>query len=184
MYCCYHLKSQLSKKRSEYLLRCYTSYIGFTLILLFFVTIAYNWRTGNGKYTILVTGHCIFTHHSAYNTSLISDIIVAANKILQIILFIAYLVYYYKFNLNVHAAQVSLSTQTSQKLFRIALAMGGNVGLSFFIYFPVPFNPEYLDIAIVGSATLFFIQQTVIMASFICTKKMYNLCKSYVLPRD
>ena len=62
--------------------------------------------------------------------------------------------------------------------------MGGNVSLSFFIYIPVPFNPEYLDIAIVGSATLFFIQQTVIMASFIFTKKMYNLCKSYVLSRD
>ena len=92
----------------------------------------------------------MFTHHTAYNTSLFSDIIVAANKILQIILFIAYLVYYYKFNLNVRAAQVSLSAQTSQKRFRIALAIGGNVGLLFFIYIPVLFNPEYLDIAIVG----------------------------------
>ena len=52
MYCCYHLKSKISKKRSEYLFRRYTGYAGFTLILLFFVTIAYDWRTGIGKYTI------------------------------------------------------------------------------------------------------------------------------------
>ena len=49
MYHCYHLQSNLSKKKSEYLLRCYTSYTGFTLILLFFVTIAYDWSTGNGN---------------------------------------------------------------------------------------------------------------------------------------
>ena len=84
---------------------------------LCYISLYYDWRTGNGKYTILITGHCIFTHHYAYNTSLFSDIIVAVNKILQIILFIAYLVYYHKFNLNVRAAQVSLSAQTSQKTF-------------------------------------------------------------------
>ena len=52
MYRCYHLKSEISKKRSEYLFRHYTGYAGFTLILIFFVTIAYDWRTGIGKYSI------------------------------------------------------------------------------------------------------------------------------------
>ena len=59
MYRCYNLKSNLSKKRSEYLLRCCTSYTGFTLILVFFVTLAYDWSTGNGKHTILITGYYI-----------------------------------------------------------------------------------------------------------------------------
>ena len=41
------------------------------------------------------------------------------------------------------------------------------------------FNPEYLDIAKAGGEILFFIQQAVIMTSFIFTKKMLDLCKSY-----
>ena len=68
MYRCYHLKSKISKKRSEYLFRRYTGYAGFTLILLFFVTIAYDWRNGIGKYTILENGHCSFVDTSSCNT--------------------------------------------------------------------------------------------------------------------
>ena len=48
MYHCYHLKSEISKKRSKFLFRYYTAFAAFTLILLFFVTIAYDWRTRNG----------------------------------------------------------------------------------------------------------------------------------------
>ena len=106
MYCCYHLKSEISKKRSEYLFRCYTGYAGFTLILLFFVTITYDWRNGIGKYTILENGHCSFVDTSSYNT-LFLTIFIITNKFLQL-MFIAYLFYLYKFNLNVRAAQVTL----------------------------------------------------------------------------
>ena len=65
MYRCYHLKSSMSKKRSEYLFRRYIAYAGFTLILLFF---AYaDWRTGMDKYTILPNGHCSFADPSYYS---------------------------------------------------------------------------------------------------------------------
>ena len=57
MYRCYHLKSEISKKTSGFLFRCYTTYAGCTLILIFFVTIAYDWRTGMGENTILANGH-------------------------------------------------------------------------------------------------------------------------------
>ena len=36
MYRCYHLKSEIPKKRSQFLFRCFTAYATFTLILLFF----------------------------------------------------------------------------------------------------------------------------------------------------
>ena len=49
MYRCYHLKSKISKKTLGFLFRCYTTYAGCTLILIFFVTIAYDWRTGVGE---------------------------------------------------------------------------------------------------------------------------------------
>ena len=72
MYCCYHLLSQISKKRLNYLFRRYTGYAAFTLVLFFFVTIDYDWRIGNGKYTILVSGYCIVVYHPSYNTLVIS----------------------------------------------------------------------------------------------------------------
>ena len=46
-------------------------------------------------------------------------------------MFSAFIVYHYKFNKNVHAAQVSL--KYSRQLYRITTAMGATVGLSHFI---------------------------------------------------
>jgi len=46
MYCCYNLKS-------KFLFRCYNAYAIITVLLFVFLTIAYDFRTGNGKYTIL-----------------------------------------------------------------------------------------------------------------------------------
>ena len=63
MYRCYHLRSEISKKRSNCLLRCYTAYAANTLALVFFVTIAYDWMTGNGKYTISASVHCYIADH-------------------------------------------------------------------------------------------------------------------------
>ena len=177
MYRCYHLKSEISKKRLNYLFRCYTAYAAFTLVLVFFATIAYDWRTGNGKYTIMSNGYCIILDHPSYDTLAISSSVAAFNKIPQLAMFSAYLVYFYKFNKNVHAAQVTLSY--SRKLFRLATAMGSTVGLSTFIFALLVFIPEYSQIIIIITSTIFLIQQVVIFASLIFTKKMSTLCKAY-----
>ena len=102
--------------------------------------------------------------------------IVFINKFLQIAMFSTYLVYLYKFNLNVRAAQVTL--RYSRKLFRIAIAMGATVGLSLFIYTLVGVIPEYSDVLFISGAVALLIQQTVIMTSFMCTKKVHDLCKA------
>ena len=132
MYRCYHLKSRISKKTSQFLYRCYTTYAAFTLVLLFFVIIAYDWRTGNGKYTILPNGHCFLWSSPSYNTWFFTIFIAVINKLLQMVTFSAFLVYHYKFNKNVHAAQVSL--RYSRQLYRITIAMGATVGISHFIF--------------------------------------------------
>ena len=180
MYRCYHLKSSMSKKRSEYLFRRHIAYAGFTLILVLFVTIAYDWRTGMDKYTILPNGHCSFADPSSYNTLYLFVIITFINKVLQITMFSAYLYYLYKFNLNVRAAQVTLDVRYSRKLFRIATAMGASIGFSFFTYFLVVFIPEYSDIIITSSGNLELIQQVVIMTSFMCTKRCMQSVKHAV----
>ena len=179
MYCCYYLKSKISKKTSQFLSRCYTACAASTLILLFFVMIAYDWRTGNGKYTILANGHCNLFDHPTYDTLFFSNFVFAINKILQIIMFLAYLAYYYKFNTIVSAAQVSL--QYNQDLIKIAIAMGATIGISYFVITiaAILSNPGFTDIAFTSSSILLFIQQVVIMTSLISPKKMFVLCKSY-----
>ena len=67
-----------------------------SLILLFFVIIAYDWRTGNGKDTFLPNGHCIPFQQYSYNTLHISDGIITVNKFVQITMFLIYLVYFYR----------------------------------------------------------------------------------------
>ena len=73
MYRCYHLKSTISKKRLGFLFRCYTTYAGCTLILIFFVTIAYDWRTGMGENTNLANGHCSYVDPSSFNTLVVTN---------------------------------------------------------------------------------------------------------------
>ena len=72
---------------TKYIFRRYTGYAAFTLVLFFFVTIDYDWRTGNDKYTILVSGHCIAVAHPSYNTIAISSFVSVINKFLQVMMF-------------------------------------------------------------------------------------------------
>ena len=176
MYRCYHLRSEMSKKRSSCLLRCYTAYAAITLALFFFVTIAYDWRTGNGKYTISASGHCYIVDHPSYNTLVISTSVAGINKFLQMIMFSAYLVYFYKFNRNTQALQASVPH--SRILFRIVIAMGATVGITFFVFPLVLFIPKYSYITYFVTGILFIIQQTVIFVCLVCTEKMLGLCKA------
>ena len=105
MYRCYHLKQEISKKRSNCLIY---SDATLPMLLLHFVTIVYDWRTGNGKYTISANGHCYIVDNPSYNTLIISTSITAINKIIQFTMLLAYLFYLYKFNMNAHSAGISL----------------------------------------------------------------------------
>ena len=164
----------LTEKRSQFLFRCYNSYAAFTFILVFFVTIAYDWRTGNGKYTIMESGYCYYLDHPSHSTLVFVSSIVFINKFLQIAMFSAYLVFFYKFNLNVRAAQVTL--RYSRKLFRIVTAMGGSIGLAHFLFVLFLFIPNFIFTVM---PVVFLIQQAVVFGSLMCTKKMFDMCKAY-----
>ena len=113
MYRCYHLKSEISKKRSQFLFRCYLAYAFIALVLLFFVTITYDWRTGNGRFTLLPNGHCTFIDQYTYNTILLSDTFSVINKLVQIIMLVAYVVYLYRYCVNIGGTQ-TLNVATVQ----------------------------------------------------------------------
>ena len=71
MYRCYHLKSEISKKRSQFLFRRYTGYAAFTLVLLFFV---YNWGlemlNTQSWQVVTVVFEILLTAHQYFSSSL------------------------------------------------------------------------------------------------------------------
>ena len=177
MYRCFNLKDEISDKRSKFLFQCYSAYAFTTLVLLFFVVIAYDWRTGNGKYTLLPNGHCNFIDIYAYETIYLSDILALINKLAQIAMFIAYLVYFYKSKVSINNPQIF--ARYSRELFKISIAMGATIGLSSFILIPIAFDSQYSDFIAISGIVSFFIQQVVIMASFLSKNKMSILCRAY-----
>ena len=75
--------------------------------------------------------------------------------------------------MNVRAAQVTL--KYDRELVKIAIAMGASVGLAYFV-FTISAILDYPDIAFLGGSFLFFIQQVMIMTSYISSKKIVGLC--------
>ena len=152
------------------------AYALISLVLLFFLVITYDWRTGNGKYTLLPNGHCAFVNQYSYTTLFLAEIPTAMNKLMQITMFIAYVVYFVKFNLKIRNNRTSI--RYNRELFKTAVVMGATIGLSYFVFIFLVFDSEFVD-AIVGisGAFLLVIQQCVIMMSFLCTEKMSGLCK-------
>ena len=89
MYRCSKLKSRMPVKQKQFIFRCYFSYGFITLLLLFFVLVTYDWWTGNGEYTLLPNGHCIFIDEYTYTTLYISEMPTVINKMIQFTMFIS-----------------------------------------------------------------------------------------------
>lgn len=175
MYRSYKLKSNISKQRSKFLFKCYTAYVVGTIIFYLFIIIAYDLKTGNGKHTINHSnGYCNFFDDKAYDTLNISDINSVINKVIQIIMFVAYLYYFYKVNTQFEY----VNRKYSKHLFVIAISMGANIGLSEFIWLSTAaIELGDSQTASITGAIFLLIQQSVITVTFTCTPKMSRLCK-------
>ena len=75
-----------------------------------------------------------------------------------------------------------MSLQHDQVPFRIVIAVGATVDISYFIYFL--FDPEYSEIITISGTIPLLIQWAVITISFMSTKKMSALCKVQLCSRD
>ena len=174
MYYSYNLK-QVSKNKSKFLFKCYTTYVIGTIIFYLFVIIAYDLKIGNGKYTIdPLHGYCKFFSEMTYSTLNITLINTALNKITQIVMLTVYLYYLYKINAESEYTQ----RQYSKQLLMVAISMGANIGVSQFIWVISPMvGLGDSPIVSITGAIFLFIQQCVIMIIFMCTPKMSRLCK-------
>ena len=123
-------------------------------------------------------GHCILFDQYSYNTLHISDAIITINKFVQIIMFLTYLVYFYKLKMTFRDEPNFV--WYNRIFFRVAIAMGATGGPGYFIWLILlAFNSQYSHIISISGPILFLIEQLVIMTFFMCTTKMSEFCKAY-----
>jgi len=166
---------QNTPSRNKRFFRYSLAYCISLLVLFGCFILARDLETGNGRYTILPSGHCSYWA-SDYDTILIPRTNAAINKIIQIALFMVYLLYYYKLNSSV--TEVSeVAKKQSRALFKIAVSIGGTIGISEFIWLlEFFFAIDYIGGIV--AVMLLFIQQCIIMTSFLYFKRMSKLCRN------
>ena len=184
MYRSFKLRSDMPKN----LLFLYNCFV-FGLLAVFAVSIiAYDLYSGNGKKTILPSGHCIILDNRIYQTLRIMEYYVTGIKVVQMLLLFIFLFFYYK----QHRATASgfnnsnvNQTRVSKQLFKIAIAMGAFVGTAQFIWIITSIvAPHYAYITTPIGFLALMIQQCVVMVSFMCTRKMSRLCRERFYQRE
>ena len=97
VYCGYKLRKLSNDDfKKMYKHGCFYTF-GTTGLFAFFV-VSYDLAMDNGKNAILPDGHCSFLGLDYTDTVKISQVHITFNKIVQIILFVVYLFYFYKLN--------------------------------------------------------------------------------------
>ena len=171
----------MSKETSKYYYKCYMFYSLGTTLLVLFLTICFDLATGNYKITVLSNGQCesIDLHNSS--TFIIPVIVITINKMIQLVQFITYL--YYTYKLNKFVSNAGISNEYLSILHRTATALGAIVGLSHFAYIIqaiLSLNFDTIAPALMG---LVLVQQCIVAAIFMYTKKVRRLCREHLLKR-
>jgi len=170
----YKMQSQMSKETLQRYFRFYKIYTLGVMLLVVLLTICYDVATGNYKDVLLLNGQCVSFDVNIYNTFQIAVMVDTIQKIIQLVRFITYLYYVYKLNKDINDAGISSNQQSH--LHKLVVAMASFIGLSSlaFIFLTM------LDLAMVVipfTQALFLIQQCVIAAIFLCSKKVHRLLR-------
>jgi len=100
------------------------------MIFYTFLIVAYDLKTGNGRYTIQPSGYCNLITPEAYNTWYIISVSSTINKGIQTITFIVYIYYFYKISILNGTANIYYN----KYLILIAMIIGVNIGLTHIIW--------------------------------------------------
>jgi len=164
------IQPEESKERFTY----YMTYVLGTAMFTLFLMICYDLATGDYKALLQPDGHCVDLYgHPDYGTAQIGLSISAINKMAQFVLFITYLYYMYKLSKNI--TNPAILEKQQPLLRKIGTAMGAVVGLAYLMHIVdaiFKIEPDILVTLIFG---LFLTQQCVILAIFMCSKKMRRL---------
>ena len=169
------LRSAMSKETSQRHFRYYMMYAMGTMLLALFFIISYDVATRNYKNTLLPDGQCLSADIHIYDTLLIPVLFNGVNKVVHLVLFIAYLYYIYKMNSDI--SNVGVSKDHLSLLRKTATALGAVIGLTYFVY--IIQNILNLNIGVVTPviAVLFIVQQCIVAIIFAFSKKVRRLCR-------
>ena len=183
MYRSFKLKSDMPKN----LLFFYNCFVFGLLAVFAIIIISYDLYSGNGKQTILPSGHCLFINDYTYQTFRIKDAQTTSNKVAQLSCFVIFLFFYFKQRNTIAPSEdnsYKTSIRISKQLLRIAVAMGAAVGIARLIWVTTAiFAPSLAYISTTIGVLAQLLQQCVVMASFMCTRKMSRLCRERFCPR-
>ena len=174
MYCSINLR-EITEKITQRLFKKYLACVFGALSVIGFLIICYDFSTGNYKHLLLPDGHCAFNDIEIYNTLIIPYSCAVLNKIFQIILFVAYLYYFYKFTVN-SAGVTNIDKQLNKKLTRIAFTFGITIGLSQFTWILGNLT-GYRSYGRLIGAFFLLVQQCAVMVIMVCTKNVSQLCR-------
>ena len=184
MYRSFKLRSGMPRN----LLFFYNCFVFGLSVVFAVIIIGYDLYSGNGKRTILLSGHCLFIGDRSYQTHRILVFYSTGIKVVQMLLLGIFLFFYYKEH-RATAATLNDSnvnrTRVSKQLLKIAVAMIAFVGIAQFIWVTTSIvAPHYTYITTVISLLALLLQQCVVMASFMCTRKMSRLCRERFYQRE
>jgi len=166
-----HRLQQITKEERQSLFRWYVTYILGSVFAVSFLTLSYDVGVNNGAHIFPRTDCSAIDGLVRHGANVITTI----NKSIQIVLFAVYLYYKYQLNKDVQNSTILISQE--KQLHRIAVAMGTTVGIAHLFYIiHVLFG---FRLALAFSYLSFLMQHCMIMASFLCTKKMKGMCKDY-----
>jgi len=173
VYILYHsyIVQQISEDEFKNLFRWHLAFIFGAMFLVLFIMVSYDVGINRGAH-ILHGGYC--TSDDVFPVNVV-NISTHVSKSAQIVLFLVYL--YYKYKINREARDAAVSDSQDNLLHKIAIVMGATIGMAyllFSVYVIFGFFP-----ALVAHWMLFFIQQYVVLAMLLCTRKMKMMCKEY-----
>ena len=168
----YKRRSQMPKDTSQRHFNFYVIYtVGITLLDVF-LTICFDVATGNYKDAVLPNGQCVTFEVGAYSTLQITFLVNGIHKIVQLVRLITYLYYTYKIIKEI--SNDGASSDLNPYLHKLAVAMGAFIGLAYF-WFTLTAIFGLAMVVIPFTQALFLMQQSAVMAIFLCSKKVHRL---------
>jgi len=168
----YKMRSSMSKETSQRHFKFYAIYtVGITLLDVF-LTICFDVATANYKDAILPNGQCVTFEVGTYGTLQITFFVNGIHKLVQLVHLITYIYYTYKLSKDIRDAGISSDQQSY--LHKVAIAMGAFIGLAYFL-FTLTALFDLATIIIPFTQALFLMQQSAVVAIFLCSKKVRRL---------
>ena len=169
---------EITDRMSKELFRKCLAYVLVFLGLMGFLIIIYDFSTGNSKHLLLPDNHCALDYTEAYNTLIIAYSFAFLNKIFQILLFITYLYYFYKFTVISNNTVIpNINNSLVKKFSKIALVFGVAIGLSFVSFILGEVTGYRIYGRLIGRS-LIVLQQCGVMSILLCTKRAFKLCRN------